>query len=71
VINPGNVGTPEVLSDLAEIGAPATDAIPLEDLLMIIDSLNIIMHLPPPSVTVFCIEVFGQVITDVGQTCNS
>jgi NAD(P)-dependent dehydrogenase (short-subunit alcohol dehydrogenase family) len=37
VINPGNVGTPEVLSDLAEIGAPATDAIPLEDLLMIID----------------------------------
>jgi NAD(P)-dependent dehydrogenase (short-subunit alcohol dehydrogenase family) len=37
VINPGNVGTPEVLSDLAEIGAPATDAIPLEDLLMIVD----------------------------------
>ncbi|MFY8149046.1 MAG: SDR family oxidoreductase [Prochlorococcaceae cyanobacterium] len=37
VINPGNVGTPEVLSDLAEIGAPATDAIPLEDLLMMID----------------------------------
>jgi 3-oxoacyl-[acyl-carrier protein] reductase len=37
VINPGNVGTPEVLSDLAEIGAPATDAIPIEDLLMIID----------------------------------
>ena len=37
VINPGNVGTPEVLSDLAEIGAHATDAIPLEDLLMIID----------------------------------
>jgi NADP-dependent 3-hydroxy acid dehydrogenase YdfG len=37
VINPGIVGTPEVLSGLAEIGAPATDAIPLEDLLMIID----------------------------------
>jgi NAD(P)-dependent dehydrogenase (short-subunit alcohol dehydrogenase family) len=37
VINPGNVGTPEVLADLAEIGAPATDAIPLQDLLMIID----------------------------------
>ena len=37
VINPGNVGTPEVLSDLTEIGAPATDAIPLKDLLMIID----------------------------------
>ncbi len=39
VINPGNVGTPEVLSDLAEIGSPATDAIPLEDLLMIIDCI--------------------------------
>jgi 3-oxoacyl-[acyl-carrier protein] reductase len=39
VINPGNVGTPEVLSDLAEIGAPTTDAIPLEDLLMIIDCI--------------------------------
>jgi NAD(P)-dependent dehydrogenase (short-subunit alcohol dehydrogenase family) len=37
VINPGNVGTPEVLSDLAEIGAPETNAIPLQDLLMIID----------------------------------
>jgi 3-oxoacyl-[acyl-carrier protein] reductase len=39
VINPGNVGTPEVLADLAEIGVPATDAIPLEDLLMIFDCI--------------------------------
>ncbi len=37
VINPGNVGTPEVLADLEGIGAPATDAIPLQDLLTIID----------------------------------
>lgn len=37
VINPGNVGTPDVFSDLEEVGAAATDAIPLEDLLMIID----------------------------------
>jgi len=35
------------------------------------------MHLTPPAVTVFRIEVFGQVITDVGQRqrpfewCNS
>ena len=39
LINPGNVGTPEVLSDLAATGAPATDAIPLEDLLMIINCM--------------------------------
>jgi NAD(P)-dependent dehydrogenase (short-subunit alcohol dehydrogenase family) len=39
VINPGNVGTPEVLSDLDGIGAPATEAIPLEDLLSIIDCI--------------------------------
>jgi 3-oxoacyl-[acyl-carrier protein] reductase len=37
VINPGNVGTPEVLADLEAMGAPATDAIPLQDLLTIID----------------------------------
>jgi 3-oxoacyl-[acyl-carrier protein] reductase len=37
VINPGNVGTPEVLADLEVMGAPATDAIPLQDLLNIID----------------------------------
>ena len=37
VINPGNVATPEVLADLAAMGAPATDAIPLQDLLSIID----------------------------------
>lgn len=37
VINPGNVATPEVLADLEAMGAPATDAIPLQDLLMIID----------------------------------
>lgn len=37
VINPGNVATPEVLDDLARMGAPAADAIPLDDLLMILD----------------------------------
>jgi 3-oxoacyl-[acyl-carrier protein] reductase len=37
VINPGNVATPEVLADLEAMGAPATDAIPLQDLLNIID----------------------------------
>jgi len=37
VINPGNLATPGMLSDLEEIGAPATDAIPLQDQVMIID----------------------------------
>ena len=36
VINPGIVGTPELLSVLDEIGSPPPDAIPLNDLLMII-----------------------------------
>jgi NAD(P)-dependent dehydrogenase (short-subunit alcohol dehydrogenase family) len=37
VINPGNVGTPEVLSDLKEAGEPEENAIPLSDLLKVID----------------------------------
>ncbi len=37
VINPGNVGTPELLADLERSGLPASDAIPLDDLLLIID----------------------------------
>jgi len=37
VINPGNVGTPEVLEDLRKAGQPETNAIPLSDLLNVID----------------------------------
>jgi 3-oxoacyl-[acyl-carrier protein] reductase len=37
VINPGNVGTPEVLADLAASGLQRGDAIPLSDLMVIID----------------------------------
>lgn len=37
VINPGNVGTPEVLADLAAGGLLGGNAIPLSDLLSIID----------------------------------
>ncbi len=37
VINPGNVGTPEVLADLAADGLLGGQAMPLEDLLRIID----------------------------------
>ncbi|MBF2029263.1 MAG: SDR family NAD(P)-dependent oxidoreductase [Oscillatoriales cyanobacterium C42_A2020_001] len=37
VINPGNVGTPEVLADLAAGGLSGGSAIPLSDLLTIID----------------------------------
>jgi 3-oxoacyl-[acyl-carrier protein] reductase len=37
IINPGNVGTPEVLADLAADGLLGDDAIPLSDLLSIID----------------------------------
>ncbi|MBW4553914.1 MAG: SDR family oxidoreductase [Aphanocapsa sp. GSE-SYN-MK-11-07L] len=37
VINPGNVGTPEVLADLAAGGLLGGEAIPLADLLKIID----------------------------------
>ena len=37
IINPGNVGTPEVLEDLRKAGQPETNAIPLADLLNVID----------------------------------
>ena len=37
IINPGNVGTPEVLEDLKQAGQPETNAIPLSDLLSVID----------------------------------
>lgn len=39
VINPGNVGTPEVLSDLASENLLGGEAIPLTDLLKIIDCI--------------------------------
>lgn len=39
VINPGNVGTPEVLADLAAANLPSSEAIPLSDLLKIIDCI--------------------------------
>jgi 3-oxoacyl-[acyl-carrier protein] reductase len=39
VINPGNVGTPEVLDDLAASGLTSDEAIPLTDLLSIIDCI--------------------------------
>lgn len=37
IINPGNVGTPEVLADLAAAHCDANQAIPLDDLMQIID----------------------------------
>ncbi|QFZ92304.2 SDR family NAD(P)-dependent oxidoreductase [Synechococcus elongatus] len=37
VINPGNVGTPEVLADIAAANLTGSEAIPLSDLLSIID----------------------------------
>ena len=37
VINPGNIGTPEVLEDLRQAGQPETNAIPLSDLFSVID----------------------------------
>jgi len=37
IINPGNIDTPEVLEDLRQAGQPKTDAIPLTDLLNVID----------------------------------
>lgn len=37
VINPGNIGTPEVLQDLKQAGQAETNAIPLADLLNVID----------------------------------
>ncbi|MBD2034528.1 SDR family NAD(P)-dependent oxidoreductase [Leptolyngbya sp. FACHB-321] len=39
VINPGNVGTPEVLADLASDNLTGGEAIPLTDLLCIIDCI--------------------------------
>ena len=37
IINPGNIGTPEVLNDLKQARQPETNAIPLADLLSVID----------------------------------
>jgi 3-oxoacyl-[acyl-carrier protein] reductase len=37
IINPGNIATPEVLDDLKQAGQPETNAIPLSDLLNVID----------------------------------
>ncbi|WP_338440965.1 SDR family NAD(P)-dependent oxidoreductase [Synechococcus elongatus IITB4] len=37
VINPGNVGTPEVLADLAAANLTGSEAIPLSDLISILD----------------------------------
>lgn len=39
VINPGNIATPEVLNDLKQVGHPETNAIPLSDLLSVIDCI--------------------------------
>lgn len=39
VINPGNVGTPEVLADLAAANLAGGEAIPLSDLLAVIDCI--------------------------------
>lgn len=39
VINPGNVGTPEVLADLAAASLTGDEAIPLSDLLSIVDCI--------------------------------
>jgi short-subunit dehydrogenase len=37
IINPGNIATPEVIDDLKQAGQPETNAIPLSDLLSVID----------------------------------
>ena len=37
IINPGNIATPEVLDDLKQAGQPEINAIPLSDLLSVID----------------------------------
>ena len=37
IINPGNIATPEVLADLQQAGQPETNAIPIADLLSVID----------------------------------
>ena len=39
IINPGNLATPEVLDDLKQAGEPETNAIPLSDLLSILDCI--------------------------------
>lgn len=39
VINPGNVGTPEVLADLAAANLTGSEAIPLSDLLAVVDCI--------------------------------
>lgn len=39
IINPGNIGTPEVLNDLKQAKQPETNAIPLADLLSVIDCI--------------------------------
>jgi 3-oxoacyl-[acyl-carrier protein] reductase len=39
IINPGNIGTPEVLSDLHEAGEPEENAIPLSDLLNVLNCI--------------------------------
>lgn len=39
VINPGNISTPEVLEDLRQAGQPETSAIPICDLLSVIDCI--------------------------------
>jgi 3-oxoacyl-[acyl-carrier protein] reductase len=39
IINPGNIATPEVLDDLKQAGKPETNAIPLSDLLSVIDCI--------------------------------
>ncbi len=39
IINPGNIATPEVLDDLREAGQPESNAIPLSDLLSVIDCI--------------------------------
>lgn len=37
IINPGNIATPEVLNDLKQAKQPQTNAIPLSDLLSVVD----------------------------------
>ena len=39
IINPGNIATPEVLNDLKEVRQPESNAIPLSDLLSVIDCI--------------------------------
>jgi 3-oxoacyl-[acyl-carrier protein] reductase len=39
VVNPGNVGTPEVLADLTAANLTGGEAIPLSDLLAILDCI--------------------------------